>query len=194
MTILSTRPPKMQEVAQAINQVVQPAAQTPVVNDLIGVLALTIPAGEVVRRIFWSLSQHVVSATKIISGVFPVVPETETRRYHNIWFLESAVARIVRFSVAYPQQGVVLGPVGGVVAELNVPAAISQDALQPGNASDRLQWQKKYLDVFPGGQLSFLMVVGVGAGDIVTVKYLWERLAPPATARADDEVITFTET
>jgi len=188
-----THPPELQEVAQAINNVVAPKARVPVVDEVVPTLAFTISIDQVLRRIFWSFDKfQMTGANTRVSWLWPVVPQSETRRYLHVWVDEPRVTPPVFLSILYPQQGVILETVGGVIA---IATAKNDDGdfLSPGTDTDKKVYPGLPVDVFPNGRLKGIVNQDLASGDTIKILTVWERLAPPNTARAELDPLTFVE-
>jgi len=187
------KPPELQEVAQSINNIVAPKTRVPVIDDVIPVLAFTIPSGQVVRRIFWSFSSFTVTVVaNFVFWLWPRVPQTETRRYLHIWVDEPTVDPAVTLAVIYPNQGVIAEDVGGVIAAGKAGGDIL-DLLSPGQLSTKTLFPGLPVDVFPSGRLSGRTLTALPEGRVVKILTVWERLAPPNIAQAEDDPIVYSE-
>jgi len=186
-------PPRLQEVAQGINNIVQPAARVPVVDEVTPVLAFTIDADQLVRRIFWSSSSFTMTgANTQLLWAWPLVPQSETRRYLHIFIDEPRVDPQMVLSVIYPNQGVISQDVGGVIASASAGGDL-EDFLSPGQDASKKVYPGLPVDVFPSGRLRGRTDQAIAVGDTVTILTVWERLAPPNTARAEVDPLTFVE-
>jgi len=187
------KPPELQEVAQAINNVVAPKERIPVVDELTAVLAFSIPVGQVVRRIFWSFSEFLMTgANTQLSWLWTRVPQNETRRYLHIAVSEPRVNPAIRISVIYPNQGAIDEDVGMMIASGDTTVDIP-DLLSPGQDITKGVYPGLPVDVFPSGRLKGDTGDPLAAGDTVKVLTVWERMAPPNIARAEDDPLTFVE-
>lgn len=190
---LTNRPPVLQQVAQNINQVVAPATRSPIVDELAPVLAFGIDVSQVVRRIFWSSFVYtVVGVNKFIFGLFPRVPQGESRKYLNVWFNEQTVDPNMRLSVIYPSQGVIPEDVGGTIAAADAGQS-DTDFLGAGRSDDKRFWPLLPVEIYPLGRLAFRTDQTLTTGQTLKIFYVWERLAAPATAQAEPETLLFTE-
>jgi len=186
-------PPNLQQVAQGVNNIVQPAARVPVIDNVVPVLAFTIPSGQIVRRVFWSVDQFTLTgANTQLVFTWPEVPQSETRRYLHIWIDEPRVDPVINLRVVYPAQGVLTENVGGVIARADA-GGDGLDFLSPGQGADKIIYPGLPVDVFPSGRLNGQTDQPLAAGDTVKVFSVWERLAPPNTARAELDPLTFVE-
>ncbi len=187
------KPPELQEVAQGINEIIAPKARVPIVEDVVPVLAFTIPAGQLVRRIFWSFSKFLMTGANTgLSWVWPQVPENETRRYLHIAVSQPRVMPAIRISVQYPNQGVIEEDVGAMIASGDASLDIP-DLLSPGQDITKGVYPGLPVDVFPLGRLRGDVGDPLASGDTVKVITVWERMAPPNIARAEDDPLTFVE-
>ncbi len=188
-----THPPELQEVAQAINNVVAPKARVPIVAEVVPTLAFTISIDQVLRRIFWSFDEFLMTgANTRASWLWPQVPQSETRRYLHVWVDEPRVKPTTFLSILYPSQGVIAETVGGVIA-IATAANDDGDFLSPGTDTDKKVYPGLPVDVFPAGRLKGIVNQDLAAGDTIKVLTVWERLAPPNTARAELDPLTFVE-
>jgi len=186
-------PPNLQQVAQGVNNIVQPAQRRPVIDDITPVLAFGIDSSQIVRRVFWSLDQFTLTgANTMLTWTWPEVPQNETRRYLHIWIDEPRVDPVVNIRVIYPAQGVLTENVGGVIARADA-GGDGLDFLSPGQGSDKTIYPGLPVDVFPSGRLNGQTDQALAAGDTVKVFTVWERMAPPNTARAELDPLTFIE-
>jgi len=189
---LVSQPPSLQQVAAGINEVVQPAARIPVVDEVTPVLAFTIDVNQVVRRVFWSMDSFLMTgANTILFWNFSTVPQSETRRYLHVWISEPRVSPAVTLSVVYPPQGVIAETVGGIIAASK--SADLLDILSPGNLVEKTVYPGLPVDVFPQGHITGRTLTPLAAGDTVKIFSVWERLAPPNTAQAESDPIEFVE-
>lgn len=190
---LLAQPPNLQQVVQGINNVVAPATRQSVAEDIAAVLAFTIPAGQVLRRIFWSFSKFLMTGTNTkLTWVWDQVPESETRRYLHIAVSEPRVNPAILIKVQYPNQGEIEEDVGMVIASGDTSIDIP-DLLSPGQDITKGVYPGLPVEVFPLGRLRGEVGDPLAAGDTVKVFTVWERLAPPNTARAEDDPLTFVE-
>lgn len=187
------KPPELQEVAQGINEIVAPKARIPVVDDVVPVLAFTISADQLVRRVFWSFSSFTVTVVaNFVFWLWPKVPENETRRYLHVWVDEPTVDPAVTLGVIYPNQGVIAEDVGGTISAGKAGGDIL-DLLSPGNLSTKTVYPGLPVDVFPLGRLSGRTLTALPEGRVLKILTVWERLAPPNIARAEDDPLVFSE-
>jgi len=191
--ILSKQPPNLQQVVQGISNVVQPAARVPVAQGIDAVIAFTIPVDQIVRRIFWSFDEfEMTGANTRMSWLWPQVPQDETRRYLHVWVDEPRVKPTFLLSILYPSQGVIAETVGGIIA-IATGSVDDGDFLSPGTDTDKKVYPGLPVDVFPSGRLKGIVNQDLAAGDTIKILTVWERLAPPNTARAELDPLTFVE-